>query len=90
MDTLTGCLFQYPVVRRMRRNRLKIEFLIRRTQGWEGDLRKLRGRQQNGVGGIQIAGDGDDGDINMKGEECIDFNEEFDYAKILVNAMSDD
>ena len=53
-------------------------------------MRKLRRSQQNGVGGILIAGDGDDEDINMKGDECVIFNEEFDYAKSLANAMSDD
>ena len=76
--------------RRMRRNQMKIEFLIRSTQAWVSDLGKLRGRQQNGIGGIQIAGDGDDGDISMKDEERIVFYEEFDYVKILVNALSDD
>ena len=68
---------------------MKIEFLIRRAQAWEGDLRELRGRQQNGIGGIQIAVDGDDRDISMKDEERIVFYEEFDYVKILVNALSD-
>ena len=67
-----------------------MKFLTRRTQGWEGGLRKLRGVQQNGVGGIQIAGDCNGRDIIMKGGECIVFNEEFDYEKIGVNAMSDD